>query len=151
MPALDLTNHRFGRLVALYPTERRRHKSVIWHCQCDCGNIAEATVEELHKGDTRSCGCLRRETEQANLRKIYDDQRINNVNVSLITAKKRKDNKTGIKGVCYRQKINKYAAYIGVNGKQIQLGQFKNIDDAIKVRKVAEEKYYKPLLNRKKK
>ena len=39
MRAKDLTGQRFGRLTALYPTNRRDYKgSVIWHCRCDCGN-----------------------------------------------------------------------------------------------------------------
>ena len=39
MHRIDLTGQRFGRLTALYPTNRRDYKgSVIWHCRCDCGN-----------------------------------------------------------------------------------------------------------------
>lgn len=54
----DLTNQRFGHLVALHPTEKRKHGSVIWVCQCDCGNIKETTAELLLNGSTQSCGCI---------------------------------------------------------------------------------------------
>ena len=35
----DITNQRFGRLVALNKTDKRTcNRSIIWHCLCDCGN-----------------------------------------------------------------------------------------------------------------
>ena len=51
---------RFGRLVALYPTERRDGRgSVYWRCRCDCGNTANITEASLTHGNARSCGCLK--------------------------------------------------------------------------------------------
>ena len=55
----DITNQRFGRLVALSPTEKRKHGSVVWTCQCDCGNTTEVPTELLLSGNTQSCGCTR--------------------------------------------------------------------------------------------
>jgi len=57
----ELMGQRFGRLVALRPTIKRKHRNVIWLCQCDCGNIVEIQATNLVKGNTRSCGCLQRE------------------------------------------------------------------------------------------
>lgn len=54
----DLTNQRFGNLIALEPTADRKHGSVVWKCQCDCGNIHYTTAELLLNGHTSSCGCL---------------------------------------------------------------------------------------------
>ena len=31
----DLVGKRFGKLTALYPTEKRYNTSVVWHCRCD--------------------------------------------------------------------------------------------------------------------
>lgn len=60
--ALDLTGERFGRLVAIRPTDKRDSQHlVIWEFQCDCGNIVERTGRQVKRGDTQSCGCLRRE------------------------------------------------------------------------------------------
>jgi len=56
--AKDLTGQRFGKLVALYPTEKRESGSIIWQCRCDCGNFAEGSVVALIKKRVRSCGCL---------------------------------------------------------------------------------------------
>lgn len=56
----DITNQRFGRLKALYPTEKRSGTNVVWHCLCDCGN--EVDVSAAHLGKTIfSCGCYRKE------------------------------------------------------------------------------------------
>ena len=56
--AKDLTGQRFGRLVAIRPTEQRVRTSVVWECCCDCGNIHFATSSNLVRGDVKSCGCL---------------------------------------------------------------------------------------------
>lgn len=53
----DLTGKRFGRLVVLEKTEKRLSRSVLWRCQCDCGNLCEKTTSALNGGSARSCGC----------------------------------------------------------------------------------------------
>ena len=55
---------------------------------------------------------------------------------------KRKDNTSGCRGVYFLKDRNKYSASIMVNGITIYLGQFNDINDAIKARKEAEMKYY---------
>jgi|TARA_R110000823_G_scaffold210670_1_gene341106 hypothetical protein len=56
----------------------------------------------------------------------------------------RKDNKLGVKGVCF--KGGKYVSYIHINRKQITLGRFDDLEQAIKSRKEGEEKYFKELV-----
>ena len=51
----DLTNQRFGKLTALYPTDKRQTNHVIWHCRCDCGNDCTAASRELKSGRAVSC------------------------------------------------------------------------------------------------
>lgn len=55
---LNLTNHRFGKLIALYPTDKRRGSFIVWLCQCDCGNTCEVSSGKLRSKCTKSCGCL---------------------------------------------------------------------------------------------
>lgn len=55
---LDLTGKRFGKLIALEPTNDRRSGYIVWKCQCDCGNVAYVESRQLIKGKTNSCGCL---------------------------------------------------------------------------------------------
>lgn len=54
----DLTNQKFGRLLALNPTDKRKHGGVVWFCKCDCGNFTEVKSSSLICGETKSCGCL---------------------------------------------------------------------------------------------
>jgi len=57
----DITRQRFGRLVVLEKTDKRSGTSVVWKCKCDCGNITYASQSDLHKGATKSCGCINKE------------------------------------------------------------------------------------------
>lgn len=50
------------------------------------------------------------------------------------------NNTSGYKGIS--KSNNKYRARITINGKEISLGRFNTIDEAIKARKEAEEKYF---------
>ena len=52
----DLTGMRFGRLVAVEPTERRVGTMVVWRCVCDCDRIARASARALSSGAVTSCG-----------------------------------------------------------------------------------------------
>lgn len=51
-------------------------------------------------------------------------------------------NKSGITGVSFNKASNKWVANIRIDGKQKYLGMFDCIDDAVKVRKNAEIKYF---------
>jgi hypothetical protein len=53
---------RFDRLVALRDT-RKRAKSgqAFWEFLCDCGQTKSIRAYKVTSGNTRSCGCLRKE------------------------------------------------------------------------------------------
>lgn len=53
-----------------------------------------------------------------------------------------KNNTSGISGVHFYKKYNKYMAYIKVNYKRIFLGYFSDYEDAVKARKNAEILYW---------
>jgi len=53
-----ITGQRFGRLVALEPSTQRQRGSIVWLCQCDCGNVCFVSNRDLHSTNTKSCGCL---------------------------------------------------------------------------------------------
>lgn len=52
------------------------------------------------------------------------------------------NNTSGVSGVSWNKKDNKWIARISVNNNKLYLGRFYNFEDAVKVRKDAEEKYY---------
>ena len=56
---LDLTNQKFGKIVAIEKTDMRKDGRVIWKCICDCGNICFYDTHTLQEGRAKSCGCLR--------------------------------------------------------------------------------------------
>jgi hypothetical protein len=58
--ARDLTGVVFGRLTALVRRGTQGHNT-IWLCLCECGKGIDVTLANLTSGNTRSCGCLRKE------------------------------------------------------------------------------------------
>lgn len=61
-PKYDLTNQRFTKLIALYPTEERDASGNIkWMCQCDCRNKKTVSAYDLKSEKIKSCGCLSKE------------------------------------------------------------------------------------------
>lgn len=65
---LDLTGKRFGRLTALYRDSSKQGK-VYWICNCDCGNQTSVYASKLNIGETKSCGCIRKEMLSARRKK----------------------------------------------------------------------------------
>lgn len=57
----SIAGQRFGRLVAIEPTDRKQGRKVIWSCRCDCGNTKDVPIDALNAGRVQSCGCLRKE------------------------------------------------------------------------------------------
>lgn len=64
---IDLTGQKFGKLTVLGQCQSHVLPCggvlTKWRCICDCGNIAEVIGSSLKRGQTRSCGCLKRETK----------------------------------------------------------------------------------------
>lgn len=155
----DLTGKKFNRLTVLELAERNSSGQIQWKCRCNCGNIIFATTTYLKSGHTKSCGCLNKEKASKRLKsKKFVESRNNyrkenflveGTSLSLINPKHlRKNNKTGVNGVYWDKKLKKYRVRINVKGKSISLGCFKNLQEAKDARKEAEEKYYKPILDK---
>ena len=67
---IDLTGQKFGKLTALYRGEKaERGRSVKWYCLCDCGNYCWIGSNALRTGNSKSCGCLKKETSSKSGRK----------------------------------------------------------------------------------
>ncbi len=56
-----LATERFGRLVAISDVGANKRRQRLWLCQCDCGESATVSARDLRHGDSRSCGCLKKE------------------------------------------------------------------------------------------
>lgn len=130
----DLTGHRFGRLSVLefMGTEAGRTR---WRCLCDCGEEVVVKGIYLTTGDTKSCGCLKREQEKVHLRDEYEDKRVNDVMLPLFKGREpRKDSSTGFRGVSkYKTRKSqevRYRAWITVAGKRHYKSGFLTAEDA---------------------
>ena len=128
-------------------------------CRCSCGREKKMLLSTVISGRSKSCGCKRlagyeQESEQAMAagrayKKAFTAE---GLTVMYLGKKVNKNSSTGITGVgIYRNARTgeeMYRAYITVKRKQIALGLYCDINDAIAARKAAEEKYFEPLQER---
>jgi hypothetical protein len=63
---LDLIGRRFGRLIVIKQISKNKSGNVKWVCKCDCGNKKETVGSYLTTGQTKSCGCLRKDISKNN-------------------------------------------------------------------------------------
>jgi len=103
-PIIDITDHRFGRLVAVYRINKRNSKrSYFWCCRCDCGKITFISLQNLRtKRHTQSCGCLKRETGL----KAFSQRTTHNM-----ARSPEYECWSAAKGRCYNPKDKRYAYY----------------------------------------
>lgn len=142
---LDISGQKFGKLTALYPTERKNTSgSIVWRCRCDCGNEVDVSVAELRKGNNKSCGCLK----EASQKMVHD--RLHLVDGTCVEwlggRKMRRDNQSGFSGIQSR-KNGKYIAYIGFKKKLLYLGTFDNYEEAVYARQHSEQMIYEDFRN----
>ena len=143
----DITGERFGRLIAICPTdERDANGSVIWKMQCDCGNITYKTINALKSGRVLSCGCKYRDTRSEAVTHRRD--MVEGTSVSSIVGSKhvRSNNTSGYTGVGYNKRTGKWCAYINFQKRHYNLGIFKEKVAAIHARRVAEAKLHDPII-----
>lgn len=72
MPMNDITDMRFGRLIALSPSTERKDGKIVWDCFCDCGSFIKVLGTSLRSGGTRSCGCLNKDSAKSRFFKHGD-------------------------------------------------------------------------------
>lgn len=86
------------------------------------------------KGQIDHVNGVRTDNRISNLRDVSHTENQKN-------AKRRSDNSSGVTGVSWLKHSSKWSAQIKHEGKQIYLGLFDSLDDAIEARKAAEVKY----------
>lgn len=92
-------------------------------------NLNDKNLEVDHKNHNK------KDNRKINLRVLTHSQNGKNQSLS-------KNNKSGTSDVCWHKATQKWQARICVNNKRIYLGCFADIDEAIRVRKEAEQKYF---------
>lgn len=56
---IDLTGQRFGSLTVVRFSHKNSFQQAVWLCECDCGKETSVHSNNLRRGYTRSCGCVR--------------------------------------------------------------------------------------------
>ncbi|WP_110929735.1 HNH endonuclease [Paenibacillus bouchesdurhonensis] len=144
---IDLTGKMFGDLEVIRLSDRRdKNNNLLWECLCTCGKTTHVPTGSLNAGYYKSCGCKRVAKRNKGALKHIAADRIDGTRKTALKAKLHKDNKSGHKGVIWMESRQEWKSYIGFKGKNITLGYRKNKEDAITLRKAAEEKYHKPYL-----
>jgi hypothetical protein len=70
MKKIDLTGKIFGRLTVVKESLKKKRNRPSWDCLCDCLNKINVAGCELRSGETKSCGCLRKDLLTQDLKGI---------------------------------------------------------------------------------
>lgn len=102
---IDLTGQKFGRLTVVKRIEDyvqpNGNRKTRWLCKCDCGNEIGLCATTLKTGNTKSCGCLKKDcgTEQ-----FYKHGKSETRLYSIYSAMKQR---------CYNEKKDRFKDYGG--------------------------------------
>lgn len=100
---IDLEGKRVGRLTVKHPKGRSKFGSVLWECECSCGNVTVIDGQFLRSGLTKSCGCLKKEKASINGKKVTHGQSYHPLFKIW----------SGMKRRCYNKRYAKYHNYGG--------------------------------------
>lgn len=138
----NLKGQKFGQLTAM------RQLGKEWVCLCECGSEVAVVPHALVKGQIKHCkNCsIPYLGLPESRKKINEKYRKGGSFLPSLTQKTSKNNKTGVKGVSWIEKKQRYVASLKFQGKSHYLGSFKTLEEATKARLEGEEKYFNPLL-----
>ena len=157
---INLTGKRFGNLVVIgmAKTENKilnngdNRTIYYWKCKCDCGNQVMVEGNRLREGRIKDCEDIKRNATKS-YTQIGNEFKKENIlkegtRLDNLSGKLSKANTSGVRGVSFKKDKNKYKATIGFQKKTYFLGYYDNLEEAKKAREKAEEKYYKPILEK---
>lgn len=106
MKKLNLIGKRFGDLTVLEEcNERDKHGKIVYKCLCNCGNVTYVKGNNLRRGNTNSCGCLKHKPNKHNFKHGKTPTRLYRI-------------LKGMKDRCYNNKLMYYKNY-GARGIKI--------------------------------
>lgn len=133
-PLKDWGGKRFGMLTVL-SYARKENGFHVWHCRCDCGNEVDVRQSNLQNGWTKSCGCQR--SPQKNLH-YTDGTCLEMLRPDLMY----RTNTSGVRGVYFSSKRNKWIAQIMFKQKCYYLGGYDRKEEAAIARAEAEKNLF---------
>lgn len=134
---------RFGKLEVIKRTEEKKHKCYMYLCKCDCGEEKLFRSDMLRSGEVNSCGCLHDHLFRTNVKKAYAKNFVEGTNIPKIASNTLpRNNTSGIKGVRWHSRAGKWQASITFKGKDYHLGYYTELEEADKIRKIAEKELF---------
>ena len=136
----DWVGRTFGSLTVVAYDGRRGGKHY-WRCLCDCGKETVVITKRLRDGHRTSCGCDKAhfgESPSAVGRASLTY--VDGTCVEMLRAKTvRCNNTSGVPGVDWLAKKQRWRASICFKGKRYYLGSYIHFEDAVRARKAGEE------------
>ena len=71
-----MVGQKFGKLLVKERKGTSSDGSILWLCQCDCGNQIKVSARNLTSGNTSSCGCIKSSIGEKNIETILKENNI---------------------------------------------------------------------------
>lgn len=141
----DLAGKVFGKLTVLGRSDKRNSRgkrtTPMWECRCECGAITYKATDTLTNSATSMCKeCAEKyaaEIARQSAGFVGGTQITKIMNMTPTAA-----NTSGVRGVYYEKRSNKWRARLSFKGKTMSLGSFARFEDAVSARKEAERVYF---------
>lgn len=128
----DLTNTETDNFKVI-DRAYSKNQRVYWNCICKhCGNHAELQSNQIERYS--SCGCKHNRSTKERMAEIRDPE-------SLKTNKPTAKSTTGVRGVYFNKRKNRYQVFINVDKRPKYLGSTSSLEEATKIRRKAEIEY----------
>ena len=138
----DLTGQHINMLTVLERSDqfatRGQRKVRLWKCRCDCGNITYKATDTLTSQRQCSCAACAGKRNAAKARKnagFVEGTQLSKI--AMDGPSMPHDGKC--RGVYYDKRSHLWEAVIKFRGKRTRLGYFREFEDAVKARQVAED------------
>lgn len=138
----DYIGNRYNHLTLIKNINKiNKNNSKLALFKCDCGNIRELVFTQVLNGKIKTCGCKQGFSSMQEQKEKHKIALLkHNISDTI------KSNTSGFRGITIAN--GKYRVRIQINKKSMHLGYFNTLDNAIQARKEAEEKYFKPILDK---
>lgn len=141
----DLTGKTFGKLEVLGRSDKRnprgKRTTPMWKCRCECGAITYKATDTLTNPDKSMCnecaGKYAADIARQSAGFVGGTQLTKIMDMKPIAT-----NTSGVRGVYYEKRSNKWRARLRFKGKTMSFGSFARFEDAVSARKKAEQIYF---------
>lgn len=137
----DLTGHTFGKLTVLGLSNKRGSRGkrtiALWECKCECGTITYKPRDVLLNASISMCAACAAKYASQKARQaagFVEGTQIARIRAMTPGA----GNTSGVRGVVYEKRTNKWRARLCFRGKDMSFGSYAKFEDAVAARKAAE-------------